>query len=159
MKQIVFILTFFSFCTFASVPRQRITILNHELHKNIKKVKVDYFAKIPSEVFYFNDPYQKHKKVKVQGIALEELFKYFAPSAKSVKMKAINLYNVHIQRNVERSKTTYLMYKQDGKWLKNSELGPMRVIRSGLGVIAKDALTEEGADWIWMINEIQFIYK
>ncbi|EPZ51344.1 hypothetical protein M902_2724 [Bacteriovorax sp. BAL6_X] len=156
----ILITTLISLSAFANkIPRQKIKILNHKRHMEVEIVKVDYFNKIPSVEFDFIDPYQQHKKVKVTAISLENLFAYFAPSAISVKLKAINLYKVHIKRNVERSKTTYLMYKQDGKWLKNSELGPLRIIRKGLGVIAKDKITEEGADWIWMINEIEFIYE
>ncbi|MGI4993246.1 hypothetical protein ACRXCV_11485 [Halobacteriovorax sp. GFR7] len=160
MRTLIFIATLFSLSTFANkVPRQKIKIFNQTLHKEDKIVKVDYFTKIPSVEFDFFDPYQQHKKVKVTAFSLESLFVYFAPAATSVRLKAINLYKVHIQRNVERSKTTYIMYKQDGQWLKNSELGPMRIIRKDLGIIAKDKITEEGADWIWMINEIEFVYE
>ncbi|WP_412470758.1 hypothetical protein [Halobacteriovorax sp. RT-2-4] len=159
MRILLLIATFFSISVIAKVPRQKIAILNQKLHTEDKVVKVDYFTKIPSVEFDFFDPYQQHKKIKVTAFSLESLFVYFAPTATSVKLKAINLYKVHIKRNVERSKTTYIMYKQDGKWLENSELGPMRIIRKDLGVISKDKITEEGADWIWMINEIEFVYE
>ena len=134
-------------------------MLGAESHKQDNLVKVDYFLKLKTEKFDFFDPYQAHKKVKVDAVKLEDLFLYFAPKAKSVKFKAINLYKVHILREVERSKSTYLMFKQDGQWLKNAQLGPMRVIRRGLGKVSKKDITLEGADWIWMITEMQFIYE
>ncbi|WP_412469700.1 MULTISPECIES: hypothetical protein [unclassified Halobacteriovorax] len=159
MKTLVLSLALFGISAFAQIPRQKIKIMNQRLHKELKVAKVDYFTNIPSEEFYFVDPYQKNKKNKALAFSLENLFKHFAPDAKSVKLTAINLYQVIIQRNTERAKTTYVMYKQDGNWMENSDLGPLRVIRKGLGIIPNDKITKEGIDWIWMINEISFIYE
>lgn len=155
----ILLLLLLSITAYGAVPRQRITIKDTLRPEATKVVKSDYFLKVAQTKVKFIDPYSSNKEVEVTAISQEDFFKHFAPKANRVKLIAVNLYEVVLKRNDPRSSKTFLAYQKAGKYLENSELGPLRVIRTGLGSMKKSKVVIECVDWVWMIKEIVFFHE
>lgn len=157
MYKKIFIILFSLFSLASNdVPKQFISISGKVLNGVKTKFKVDYLDSFKNTNATVFDPYQKGLKCSFQGIMLEDFFKQFSKDSTKIKVVAINGYEVIIERSSPRVSSLMLAYKQDSKYIDVKMMGPLRIVRIGLGVISEEELILEGIDWVWMVKELVF---
>ncbi|OIQ20425.1 MAG: hypothetical protein BM556_00335 [Bacteriovorax sp. MedPE-SWde] len=140
----------------ARVPRQQI-MLKGNYNKDIKKTfSVDFLNKFKLKKIKINDPYQNNKELEFEGISLAQVFDKLGPKAKSLDVTAVNLYKIKFDRNHPRAKSTYFVFKENGKYINVDKMGPLRIIRDVKGKISTTELALEGVEWVWMVKELKF---
>lgn len=138
------------------VPKQFISISGKVLEGMPTKFQVDHLLSFKNTTATVFDPYQKGLKCSFQGIMLEDFFKQFSKDSTRLKVVAINGYEVIIERSSPRASSLMLAYKQDSEYIDVKKMGPLRIVRVGLGVITEEELILEGIDWVWMVKELVF---
>ncbi|EQC43970.1 hypothetical protein [Bacteriovorax sp. Seq25_V] len=157
MLKVLFLFTFLCLANAASiVPREKIKVSGKIKEGISKEFQVNYLEKFGIQKVKINDPYTSDKEIDFEGLSIDDIFKVFAPEAKTVDVTAINLYKIKIEKGSPVAKNLYFVFKEDGKYITVERMGPLRIVRSGLGVISKDNLVLEGAPWVWMVSELKF---
>lgn len=137
-------------------PREQISVSGKLNDKVPTKFDVSFLEKLKVTQVELLDPYQKNLSFKFEGILLEDLFEYFSVNAVKVKVIAINNYEIEINRSEKRNKQLLFTFKENSKYIPVSNMGPLRIVRTGLGKISEQELILEGRDWVWMVKELVF---
>jgi hypothetical protein len=161
--KIIFFLALF-ICSFlleanTKIPRQKVMLSGAVLPGTPKAISIDKLeALFQKRELKLYDPYNKNIQTTFYGFPLDELFKKFASKdVTKISVKAIDGYKVYIPKNNIASEKLFLSYRDQNGYLTVDRMGPSRIIAPFEGVIPKDVLLKLGVNWVWQVNEIEFL--
>jgi hypothetical protein len=138
---------------------QKIKLLGLLANKNTISVSIGSIEKkIAMEKISIYDPYNKEIKTEFTGFYFENFIKlYSAKEASSVKIKAIDGYQVKISFKDIKKENMFLAIKDKDGYLGIDRMGPTRVIYPLKNKIPQDVILKIGTNWIWQANSFEFV--